>query len=82
MGTPTLDERRRAPPRDHPYSRPQQCWAQCASRVNTRSTTPSFLGTRGAPADPGPSALAAPLLPAPNSQLRGVTPNCLGLCTN
>ncbi|XP_061065852.1 uncharacterized protein LOC133104233 [Eubalaena glacialis] len=41
-----------------------------APRADTRSTTSSFLVARGAPANPGPGTLAAPLLPAPNSQLQ------------
>lgn len=32
--------------------------------------------------DPGPCVLAAPLLPARNSQFCGVTPTCPGLCAH
>lgn len=49
-----------------------------ATRTDIHATTPSFLGARGALAYPDPGALASPPLPAPNSQLHGVTPTVLG----
>lgn len=77
--TPTLDERRQTPHTCPPIPGPRSPGCDEALRADTGSYTPSSLRARGARADPGPGVLADPLFPAPNSRLRGVTPNCPGL---
>lgn len=78
--TPTRDARGPASSRDHPVPGSR---SPVATRVRglTPAPPPQLPRAREVRADPGPSALAPRLLPAPNPQLRrGLAPTCRGLC--
>ena len=61
--TPTLDEKRQAPPHTPPIPSPRSPGCDGDPRADTLSSTPSSLRARGAWTDPGPGVLATPSAP-------------------